>query len=94
MKGGVDNQEHRGVASDFKYTSSRCTTHLEMRYVRRAGSIYSVLLVVDQKPVLRIEPNACGQLAQWLRSNADMLDGENQSNNADGFSTPVEEMSR
>jgi hypothetical protein len=66
--------------SDFKYTSSRCTTHLEIKYIRREGSIYAVLLNVDGKPVLRVEPNGLGQFADWLRNNAEVLEQEHAAN--------------
>lgn len=66
--------------SEFRYTSSRCTSHLRLQYTRRAGSIYSVILWVDGKPVLRVEPNGLGQLADWLRDNAETLDAEHRAN--------------
>jgi len=66
--------------SDFKYTSSRCTNHLALRYVRREGSIYSVLLLIDGAVAVRFEPNGLGQLADWLSDNAEILRESHEHN--------------
>jgi hypothetical protein len=59
--------------SDITFTNSRCTTHLRLQYAKRAGSIYSVILFVDNVPVFRAEPNDIGRFGEWLANNAETL---------------------
>lgn len=59
--------------SSFTYGSSRCTNHLELLYTRREGSLFSVTLVIDKKPLVRFEPNGLEGFANWLEDNAQRI---------------------
>jgi hypothetical protein len=76
----LEIEKEKDSVSQFKYQSSRVNGDLELKYIYRAGSLYSVVLLASGTPITRIEPDGLQALGMWLKSNSEKLLAEAAQN--------------